>query len=327
MAEQEPIFDVAQMSHVELLTPKLDESVRFFKDLMGLQETARDGTSVYLRGYEESYHHSLKLTESDQAGLGHVGWRASSQAALERRVAKLEQMGAGAGWTESEAGYGPAYTYRTPDGHVQHLFWEVERAVIPEDQRSPLLNRPQKRPLTSVPARRIDHVNLMASDVASVRKFYQEAHGTRLREALVMNDGTEFGAWLSHSNINHDVALAKDGTGSKGRLHHVAFWYGFLQHLSDMAGVFREQGIQIVAGPGMHGATQGSFLYCFEPGGNRVEMLGNSGYLTLEPDWEPVIWGEKDLDVALVWHGGQLPPRDNFVGTPPVPMPEDMPSN
>ncbi len=121
MANQKPIFGVAQISHVELLTPKMDESVRFFKDLLGLQETERDGASVYLRGYEESYHHSLKLTESDQAGLGHVGWRATSQAALERRVAKIEQMGGGVGWTESEAGYGPAYAYRTPDGHLQHL--------------------------------------------------------------------------------------------------------------------------------------------------------------------------------------------------------------
>ena len=171
----DPIFDIAQISHVELLTPKLDESLQFFKNLLGLQETARDGASIYLRGYEESYHHSLKLTESDRAGLGHMGWRATSQAALERRVAKIEQMGAGIGWTESEAGYGPAYAYRTPDGHLQHLFWEVERAAIPEEQRSPLLNRPQKRPLTGVPVRRIDHVNLLASDVtpceSSTRKL------------------------------------------------------------------------------------------------------------------------------------------------------------
>lgn len=328
MANREPIFDVSQLAHVELLTPKMDESVQFFKNLLGLQETTRDGTSVYLRGYEESYHHSLKLTESDQAGLGHMGWRASSQAALGRRVAKLEQMGAGVGWTESEAGYGPAYKYYTPDGHLQHLFWEVERAAIPEDQRSPLLNRPQKRPLTGVPARRLDHVNLFASDAAAVRTFYQDAHGARLREILVMNDGTEFGVWLSHSNLNHDVALVHDATGTKGRLHHIAFWYGFPQHLSDMAGVLREQGVQIESGPGTHGITRGMFLYCFEPGGNRVEMFGSEGYLIFEPDWEPVVWHQKDIDIslALSWFGGEIPPESALIGTPHAPIPETIPS-
>lgn len=325
---QEPIFDVAQLSHVELLTPKLDESAWFFKDLLGLQETARDGRSIYLRGYEESYHHSLKLTESKQAGLGHMGWRASSPAALARRVAKIEQMGAGLGWTESEVGYGPAYRYRTPDGHVQHLFWEVERAVIPPDLKSPLLNRPQKRPLTGVPVRRLDHVNLMASDTTAVRRFYQEAMGTRLREMLVMTDGTEMGVWLSHNNLNHDVALVHDGTGARGRLHHVAFWYGFPQHLADIAGVYREQGIRIEAGPGTHGITRGTFLYCFEPGGNRIKVYGSEGFLVLEPDWEPVIWKEKNVDIAqaLSWHGGEIAPANALVGTPPVPLPDNAPT-
>lgn len=326
MSDQEPIFDVAHLSHVELLTPRMDESVRFFTELLGLQETARDGRSVYLRGYEESYHHSLRLTENDRAGLAHMGWRASSRAALERRVARIEQMGAGLGWADPEAGCGPAYEYRTPDGHTQRLFWEVERAVIPEDQRSPLLNRPQKRPLTGVPVRRLDHVNLLCSDVAPVRQFFQDAMGTRLRELLLVGGGAvELGAWMSHTNLNHDFALSRDATGSSGRLHHVAFWYGVPQHLSDMAEVFREQGIRIEAGPGKHGITQGSFLYCFEPGGNRVEVFGDAGYLILEPDWKPVVWTEENLELGLVWHGGQLPPDGLLVGTPHVPAPADAP--
>ncbi|TIQ36336.1 MAG: catechol 2,3-dioxygenase, partial [Mesorhizobium sp.] len=37
----EPIFDVAQLAHVELLTPDLDGTLRFFMDFMGMQETER----------------------------------------------------------------------------------------------------------------------------------------------------------------------------------------------------------------------------------------------------------------------------------------------
>jgi catechol 2,3-dioxygenase len=74
----EPIFDVAQLAHVELLTPDIDGTLRFFKELLGMQETERRGSSAYLRGYEEYYHHSLKVTEAPRAGLGHVAWRARS---------------------------------------------------------------------------------------------------------------------------------------------------------------------------------------------------------------------------------------------------------
>jgi catechol 2,3-dioxygenase len=34
----EPVFDLAHLAHVELLTPKLEESTRFFVDVMGMVE-------------------------------------------------------------------------------------------------------------------------------------------------------------------------------------------------------------------------------------------------------------------------------------------------
>ena len=79
----EPIFDVAQLAHVELLTPDLEGTLCFFKDLLGMQETERRAGSAYLRGYEEQYHHSLKVTAAPRAGLGHVAWRARSPQALD----------------------------------------------------------------------------------------------------------------------------------------------------------------------------------------------------------------------------------------------------
>src|SRR4030095_14240610 len=85
----EPIFDIAHLAHVELLTPDLEETLGFFKDLLGLEETERSARSAYLRGYEEQYHHSLKVTKARRAGLGHVAWRTRSPQALQRRVAAI----------------------------------------------------------------------------------------------------------------------------------------------------------------------------------------------------------------------------------------------
>ena len=69
---QEPIYDVAQLAHVEILSPKLEESVEFFTRFLGMEVTARAGESVYLRAYEDFYHNTLKITEAEEAGLGHV---------------------------------------------------------------------------------------------------------------------------------------------------------------------------------------------------------------------------------------------------------------
>ena len=47
-----PAFqDIAHLGHVEVLTPKLEESVAFFKDIMGLHESGRAGTQfTFARG-------------------------------------------------------------------------------------------------------------------------------------------------------------------------------------------------------------------------------------------------------------------------------------
>ena len=72
MQSQEPIYDVAHLGHVEMFTPKLEESVAFFTNVMGLTETARQGDSVYMRGREDYEHHTLKLTAHDTTGMGHM---------------------------------------------------------------------------------------------------------------------------------------------------------------------------------------------------------------------------------------------------------------
>ena len=45
MAENEPVYDLAHLGHVELLTPTPDASLHFFVDIMGMTESARPGSS------------------------------------------------------------------------------------------------------------------------------------------------------------------------------------------------------------------------------------------------------------------------------------------
>jgi hypothetical protein len=43
VSTQEPIFDVAQLAHVEVMTADLEGSLWFYKDLLGMLETERGG--------------------------------------------------------------------------------------------------------------------------------------------------------------------------------------------------------------------------------------------------------------------------------------------
>jgi catechol 2,3-dioxygenase-like lactoylglutathione lyase family enzyme len=75
MVQEEPIYDIAHLAHVELLTPKLEESLRFFVDVMGMTENGRKEDSVYLRGWDD-YEHGIPYDQP--AGAAATGGRAGN---------------------------------------------------------------------------------------------------------------------------------------------------------------------------------------------------------------------------------------------------------
>ncbi len=322
-AHTQPLpLDTAQLVSVALYTPKPDETVQFFYEMLGMEISHRAGQSVYMRAYEDFYQYSLKITERDRPGLEEITWRAKSSEALDRIVNGLKDTGAGTGWTENDYAHGPAYKFTTPDGHTMKMLWELDYFVAPDELRSKLRNRPSKRPLRGVPVRRLDHINLMVSDVRRHRDFMVDNLGFKVREELLSQDAMLAGSWLSVSPLVHEIALMRDVAGGGNRFHHVAYWYGVPQHLMDIADVFSERDITIEAGPAKHGIAQAYFLYAFEPGGNRIELFGDSGYLIFDPDWQSVTWNqsnEVDGMKAVVWVGGGLPDSFRNYATPALP--------
>jgi len=155
------------------------------------------------------------------------------------------------------------------------------------------------------------------------KRFFVDTLGFKCRERIEMPDGMELGSWLSVSPFPHEVAIMADMTGSRGRFHHVAFWYGNDTHLNDVAESLRDHHIEIEAGPSKHGITQSPFLYCLEPGGNRVELFGAYGYTIHEPDFETRTWTAENLAVGGSMYGLELPPTFFAYGTPQVEITED----
>lgn len=317
---KEPIFDVHQLSHTELFTPVLKDSVEFFTKVLGMTIVHEEGDSIYLRAYEDVYLYSLILTKAKEAGMGFSAFRTSSQPALDRRVAALKEAGREVEVRNNNYGYGTSYRFEDLDGHVIELFWEVEKYKASENLESKLNNRAQRKPARGVPVRRIDHINLMTHPdmVHENHEFWRDVLGFRVREGVLNEKDEFFATWLSVSPLVHEVALMGDELGGHGRLHHLAFWYGIPQHLNDLSELCVEHGIPIEAGPLKHGVSQALCMYIIEPGGNRIELFGDSGYLILDPDWETVKWAPEDAAKAIIWYGGELPETYFRYGTPRI---------
>jgi catechol 2,3-dioxygenase len=312
----EPLHEIARIGHAELFTPTPDESLRFFVDVLGMEEEARDGGSVYLRGWGDYLRYSLKLTESSRAGLGHIALRAWSPEALERRVAAIEATGLGAGWVDGDIGHGPAYRFTDPDGHVFELFYEAERYEPPEHLEPSWRNQPQRYVGRGAAVKRLDHVNVLAADVRANRDFAEKVLGYRLYERIELDDGTEGGAWLSVSIAAHELIYVKDAYGASGRLHHLAFWVDTREECLRAADLFVDAGVPIEAAPSKHGVAQGFFLYGYEPGGNRIEVT-TGGYLVYDPDFEPIVWTQAERARGQYW-GVKTIETFHTYGTPDV---------
>jgi catechol 2,3-dioxygenase len=317
VTNQEPIFDIAHLGHIELLTPKLAETRSFFVDVMGMYESRREGDSVYLRGWDDYEHHSLQLTASKTSGLGHYALRAMSPQALQRRVDAIEKTGLGKGWKEDSVGHGPAYCFNDPDGHNMEIYYETEWYQAPAELKPALKNQASRYSDRGVGVRRLDHINLLGVDVPANRKFLEETLGGRLTEHIVFNDGSEKGAWITFTNKTYDVVVSEDHTGTKGRLHHITYAVDNREAILRAADICLEHGVFIETGPHKHAIQQSFFLYVYEPGGNRFEIANAGARLMLAPDWKPIAWNEEERKKGQAW-GLKTIESFHTHGTPPV---------
>jgi catechol 2,3-dioxygenase len=324
--------DLAHIAHAELLTPFPDDSLSFFTELFGMQIEHREGQSVFLRGWGEYQPYGLKLTESKLPGLGHMAIRAWSPEALERRVQAIEAVGLGEGWIEGDHGHGAAYQFRDPDGHLMELFYEQDRYVPPEALRPRLKNVPQRHVDRGASVKRIDHVNVLASDVTANRRFAMEQLGFRLYEQVVLDNGDEAGAWMSLTIAAHELIYTGDHAGGRGRLHHLAWFVDTREELLRAADLFLDADVPIEAAPSKHAVAQGMFLYVYEPGGNRVEVTTGTHFI-YDPEYETVVWSQAERARGQAWgvktietfHTYGTPDVNGSVG-PPIPPTSALPT-
>ena len=309
--------DIAHLGHVEVYTDKYDQSLDFFTRVYGLTLSAEDSASAYLRAWDDYEFHTLKLTRHHTTGVGHIAYRAGSEAALMRRVEAIEASGYQTlGWVEGDLGHGRAFRFEDPFGHVFELYWDTVRYDPAPPERPALKNVAQRYHGRGCCPRRLDHLNLLAGDVSEFR-FMETCLGARVTELIQLDNGRLGGCWFTVNNKTYDLACSEEHGGGQGRLHHVTYATDQREDILRAADIFLENGVHIETGPHKH-AIQGTFfLYVWEPAGNRMELANAGARLILAPDWQPVVWTEADRRKGQAW-GLKTIGTFHTHGTPPV---------
>jgi catechol 2,3-dioxygenase len=314
-----PLHDVAHLGYLELLTPEFDKSLWFFTDVLGLTVVSTEGSSAYLRTWDDYERHTIKLTGHHTSGISRVGMRAESADALDRRVKAIEASGLGIGWKDGDPGIGATYAFYDPDGHEMDLYYETEwySEVRPPELAPSLKNQAQAYPARGVCVRNLDHVNYLAVDSNGCGDFMVDQLGARITERIQLDDGTYSAVWTHFAQKSYDVVYTNDWTGTRGRLHHVAFRTDTRDDILRAADIALDKGVFIETGPHKHAIQQTFFLYLYEPGGNRIELCNPTGRLIFAPDWKTVTWTQAERAKGQAW-GLKTIESFHTHGTPPV---------
>ena len=117
--------------------------------------------------------------------------------------------------------------------------------------------------------------------------------------------------------LRANLVYTEDWTGTRGRLHHIAFATDTREDILRAADICLDNGVFIETGPHKHAIQQTFFLYVYEPGGNRIELCNPVARLIFAPDWKTITWTEAERAKGQAWG---LKTIDSFHthGTPPV---------
>ena len=272
-------FNTTRASHVVWTVRDIARSRAFYVDALGFAVSDENSKSLYLRGIEETCHHSIVLKQTDgEAACERVGLRVYTEDDLERAMHYFHSAGLPAQWVE--------VPHQSKTLHVSDAVGTPLELCASQPTR-PRLVVEFKQHHGACPLR-IDHFQIITPEVAKACEFYS-AMGFRLSEFIAV-DGTDdmLFAFLQRKGNPHDIVFA----GGRGpRMHHAAFAVPDGAHLLDACDIAGAHGFggNLEVGPGRHGPGHALYAYFRDPDRHRVELF-NTHYQMMDIENEPVRW-------------------------------------
>lgn len=298
---------VMRPGHIQLRVLDLDESVNFYKNVLGLVETGRDASGrVYLKAWDERDHNSVVLRKADRAGMDFIGFKVKDKATLEKLDRDLKEYGVKT--ERMPAGdlleTGERVRFTLPTGHVMELYADKTDVGNCQSYTNP-------DPWTSeaekgIAPHRFDHCLLYGPDLEGTLKLLTDVLGFHLVEHVLMEDGkSDLAIFVSCSHKAHDLAFVRHP--EPGKLHHLSFLLGSWEKVLRAADIMSMNRVSLDIGPTRHGITRGTTIYAFDPSGNRFETFCG-GYETY-PDHKPLTWTFDEVGAGIFYHDRKLNER------------------
>lgn len=279
---------VLRPGHAQIRVLDMEEGVKFYRDVLGLVETARDEQGrVYLKCWEERDHHSVILREADSAGIDFFAFKVLDDETLAKLETDLQEYG-----VKTErivAGElletGERVRFEIPSGHKIELYSQKTAVGNGLQVLNPAPWTSQAE--SGIAPVRMDHCLLYGPNIAEVQKLFTEVLGFYLVEHVLAPEGEGSAAiWMSCSHKVHDIAFVEHP--EPGKLHHVSFLLETWEQVLRASDIMSMNDVPVDIGPTRHGITRGCTIYAWDPSGNRFETF-MGGYQPY-PDHEPTTW-------------------------------------
>ncbi|MDR7419544.1 MAG: 3,4-dihydroxyphenylacetate 2,3-dioxygenase [Armatimonadota bacterium] len=300
---------IVRAAHAAFRVTDLARARAFYVELLGFVETEAARDAIYLRGLEETEHHSLILRKAATPGVSHLAFKVAVATDLDT----LEAIARGAGLPVrpvaegEERGMGRGVRLHDPAGLPVEFYATMVR-VDSLLQRFDAHHGPH--------IMRLDHFNCQVPEIDPACRWYTETLDFRCSEYTETDDTPPrlWAAWLHRKHNVHDLALM---TGIGPRVHHVGFWVPETTNIIRACDILAGAGMPaaIERGPGRHGISNALFVYLRDPDGNRIELY-TGDYLTADPDRPPIRWRVDDPRRQTFW--GHAAPASWFDEASPV---------
>jgi len=300
---------ILRLGHVDVTVTDLDLAAAYYTEVLGMTVTERDDDSVYLKCWDETDHHSLRLSYAPRVGMDLMSWQVEREDDLADLESKVTRYGLPVQRVSSGdvVGQGESIRFETPSGHTMELVHDVVRVGRDVATVNPA---PFPVGIPGIAPPRMDHVLVTAEEVGEATTFYTHVLGFRVTEQLLDGNGHRTATWMERSHTPHDLALVP---GPNGGLHHFAYWLDDWSAIRRAADILAYNGIAIDVGPTRHGITRGLTIYFFDPLGTRNEVF-TGGYRP-DPDFPTITWTEDNLGRAIFYYEGDVNHRFATVHT------------
>ncbi len=288
---------VLRLGFLGLNATRLDESVAYYTDVVGLPIVAQGQRETFLGCGLGS--HALSLHASGEAGFRHIGLQLAGEGPLDDVLETLRGHGIdGEIKSSSLHGIGSVLEIADPDGY---------RVLLYRDEDTSRYHFPTR----GVAPRKLGHVALWTTNVKRAEKFYTDVLGFRTSDWI-----DSVFVFLRCCTDHHTVNFL---TAASRGMFHMAFELQDANDLIQSCDVLARAKRRLDWGPGRHGPGHNLYTYHRDVEGNIVELFAdldmmsseNLGYFDPRPHHRdspqrPKTWAfSPDIDV---W-GAPPPPE------------------